>query len=91
MRTLRDAFARSYWSEWERIGCPTLVVRAKDGGIPRAVANRMVACLDQARLVELPGSEHDVHLARADQWRAALSTFLDSLADGNRIALPGSR
>jgi pimeloyl-ACP methyl ester carboxylesterase len=31
------------------------------------------------RLVELTDAAHDLHLDRPDQWRQALSSFLDSL------------
>ncbi len=34
VRTLREALERAYWPEWERIRCPTLVMRAGRGVIP---------------------------------------------------------
>jgi pimeloyl-ACP methyl ester carboxylesterase len=39
----------------------------------------MVDCLPNARLVDLPGAKHDLHLDRPAEWRAALSSFLDSV------------
>jgi pimeloyl-ACP methyl ester carboxylesterase len=79
VRTLREAVERPYWEEWERISCPVLVVRACDGSIPAADAQAMADRLPQARLVELTGAEHDLHLDRPAEWRRALSGFLDSL------------
>jgi pimeloyl-ACP methyl ester carboxylesterase len=79
VRTLREAVERPYWEEWERISCPVLVVRACDGSIPAADAQAMADRLPQARLVELTGAEHDLHLDRPAGWRRALSGFLDSL------------
>jgi pimeloyl-ACP methyl ester carboxylesterase len=78
VQTLREAVTRSYWDEWDRIRCPTLVVRAGAGTIPAADAEAMVARLPQARLVEIEGAAHDVHLDRPMEWREALTEFLRS-------------
>lgn len=78
VRTLQEALSRPYWREWERIRCPTLIVRAGDGLIPAADARAMADRLAHAQLVELPGASHDVHLDRPLEWRAALSWFLAS-------------
>lgn len=79
VRTLSEAISRSYWREWDRVRCPTLVVRAGNGIIPAADAQAMTDRLPQARLAELADAEHDLHLDRPAQWREALSEFLDSL------------
>ena len=80
VRTLEEAFRRSYWEEWERIACPTLVVRAGSGAITAAHARAMTDRLPRARLVEVAGAGHDLHLDRPAEWRRVLSEFLDSLA-----------
>jgi pimeloyl-ACP methyl ester carboxylesterase len=77
-RTLSEAVSRSYWDEWDRIRCPVLVVRAANGNVDAADAQAMSDRLPQARLVELPGAGHDLHLERPAEWRRALSEFLDS-------------
>jgi pimeloyl-ACP methyl ester carboxylesterase len=76
IRTLSQAAARSYWGEWERVSCPTLVVRAGNGIVTAADARAMVDRLPHARLVELPGAGHDLHLDRPAEWRSALTEFL---------------
>jgi pimeloyl-ACP methyl ester carboxylesterase len=75
-RTLLEAASRSYWAEWERISCPTLVVRAGNGIIPAADARAMVDRLPHARLVDIPAAGHDLHLDRPAEWRAALTELL---------------
>jgi pimeloyl-ACP methyl ester carboxylesterase len=77
MRMLREADARDYWSEWERITCPALVVRAGKGMISAAEATEMAERLAQARLAEVPGAGHDLHLERPAEWRAVVSRFLE--------------
>jgi pimeloyl-ACP methyl ester carboxylesterase/predicted nucleic acid-binding protein len=75
--TLREAVTTSVWSEWERVRCPTLVVRAGEGTLSSDHAREMVDRLPTATLVEVPGARHDVHLDRPHEWRAALTEFLD--------------
>jgi pimeloyl-ACP methyl ester carboxylesterase len=76
VRTLREAVADSLWAEWKRISCPVLVVRGSEGDMAAADAHAMVARLPAARLVEIAGAGHDVHLDRPAEWRAALEEFL---------------
>lgn len=78
-RTLRKATSRPYWTQWETIRCPTLVVRAGNGTIDSADAKAMALRLPHAQLVELAGAEHDLHLDRPAEWARAMSDFLDSL------------
>jgi pimeloyl-ACP methyl ester carboxylesterase len=75
-RTLRAAVGRSYWAEWERIECPTLVVRAEHGLVPADEAEAMAARRPDTRIVELSEAGHDLHLDSPAGWRAAVSDFL---------------
>jgi pimeloyl-ACP methyl ester carboxylesterase len=77
VRTLRAALAAPSWDEWERIACPALVVRAGNGLVAPETAARMAG---RARVVELDGAAHDLHLDRPETWRAALTGFLDDLS-----------
>jgi pimeloyl-ACP methyl ester carboxylesterase len=78
-RTLGDALARSYWTEWERISSPVLVVRAGNGDVPATTAQAMTQRLASSRLIEVPGAGHDLHLDRPEEWRAVLTGFLEAV------------
>jgi pimeloyl-ACP methyl ester carboxylesterase len=79
MRTLHEADSQSYWEQWERISCPALVTRGGQGSLSSADAKSMVERGRHVTLVEVADATHDLHLDRPDQWREALSAFLDSL------------
>jgi pimeloyl-ACP methyl ester carboxylesterase len=79
VQTLRAAIAEPSWEEWARISCPTLLVRAGNGIVDPRVAEEMMERLSGARLVEVPDAAHDLHLDRPDEWRRALTDFLDSI------------
>jgi pimeloyl-ACP methyl ester carboxylesterase len=82
VRTLREAVSRSLWEDWERISCPSLVVRAGDGSVAPGDAQAMAARGQHARLVELAGAKHDLHLDHPAEWREALTEFVESLGAG---------
>lgn len=79
VRTLREALQRSLWAQWEAIRCPTLLVRAGKGDITDPELNMMRARRARARVVEISNAKHDLHLECPDEWRQALSDFLDTL------------
>ena len=76
-RTLRATTGRAFWREWERVTRPTLVVLAEHGVIARGEADAM-ARKAGARVVEIPGAGHDLHLDAPAEWRAALTAFLEA-------------
>lgn len=81
VRTLREAvIGRSYWDDWDAIRCPTLIVCGEAGLIPPGETRAMLARQPRARLVEVHGAGHDVHLDRPDDWRSALSEFVAASA-----------
>lgn len=80
VETLLAASAQPNWADWQRIRCPTLVVRAGQGLLEAEVAGAMVAALPTAQLAELPEARHDLHLDRPGEWREILTRFLDSPA-----------
>lgn len=82
MRTLTEALSRSYWSEWDRIQCPVLVLRAGNGDVTRETADEMIERLATAHLIEVEDAGHDIHLDSPDRWRAMLTGFLDGLDRG---------
>lgn len=76
-RSLREAFVgREYWREWESIKCPTLIVLTL---VSAEEGKKMAARLPQAELVGLSHEEHDLHLHHPDEWRQALTAFLDKV------------
>ena len=76
VRTLREAVGRSYWGEWERIECPSLIVRASDGTLGADEAAQMVERRPGTKLVEIADAGHDVHLDRPAEWRGVVTAFL---------------
>lgn len=78
-RTLREAVGWSCWEDWDRVRCPTLIVRAGKGAVDPVVADEMVRRVPHARLVALDGAAHDLHLDHPREWREALSGFLASI------------
>jgi pimeloyl-ACP methyl ester carboxylesterase len=85
-RTLGEALSRSYWDEWRRIRCPTLIVRAQNGILGVADARAMADALPHARLAEVRDAGHDLHLERPGDWHGVVTGFLDSLG---RATPPG--
>jgi pimeloyl-ACP methyl ester carboxylesterase len=76
VRTMHEVCGRDYWEEWEQIRCPTLVVRAGRGMIPRGYLEAMSARMPSMQLREIEGAGHDLHLDRPGEWLAALDAFL---------------
>jgi pimeloyl-ACP methyl ester carboxylesterase len=79
VRTLREGTRCDYWQEWERIRCPTLVIRAGDGFFPIGLLRSMAARLPSGQFIDIPGARHDLHLDRPEQWRAVITGFLRNL------------
>jgi pimeloyl-ACP methyl ester carboxylesterase len=73
---LAETAERSFWDEWRRVACPTLVVRTGDGGIPEALVERMVAEAPHATSAVVADAGHDLHLHQPDRWREVIEAFL---------------
>jgi pimeloyl-ACP methyl ester carboxylesterase len=73
---LEELASRSYWDEWGRIACPTLVVRGANGGMGAEFAERMAGALPSARAVTIAAAGHDLHLEQPARWREAVEAFL---------------
>jgi len=66
----------SYWASLAGLRVPVLVVV---GALDRkfsAIGARMTKLLPDARLVEVAGAGHTVHLERPDAWLGAVTAFL---------------
>jgi pimeloyl-ACP methyl ester carboxylesterase len=75
---LAEVSATSSWDEWSAIRCPICVVRAAKGD-NSATYRRMIELQPGARLVEIEGAGHDLHLDQPERWRATLGRFLADL------------
>ena len=84
VEALRVALARPLWDEWERIVCPTLIVRGEAGDLDQATAVRMAAQLPEAGVATVGGAGHELHLERPDDWRRVLEPFLRDLSPPRR-------
>lgn len=73
---LAETAEHSYWDEWRRVFCPTLVVRAGDDGVPAELVARMVAEAPQATPAVVAGAGHDLHLHEPERWREVVEAFL---------------
>jgi pimeloyl-ACP methyl ester carboxylesterase len=79
VRWVEDASgsAEAHWSALRLLTCPTLVVRAGDSPFTKTSgAEDMRRNIPQARLVEIPGAGHDIHIDQFDALLAALWPFL---------------
>ncbi|MFC8900559.1 alpha/beta fold hydrolase [Streptomyces cinereoruber] len=64
--SLAENARRSFWDEWSRITCPTLVVLGRSGIIPPEEIGRMLELRPETVAMSVPGTGHDVHLERPD-------------------------
>jgi pimeloyl-ACP methyl ester carboxylesterase len=79
LRSMADIVTIDYWSEWDRIACPTLVVGGEDSFVPQEDLRAMASRIPQGRYVQIPQAGHDLHLDRPDLWRRAVEAFLDEV------------
>ncbi len=67
VEALGDNTHRSWWPEWGRIDCPTLVVLARSTIIGAEQLDRMRRDRPDSTLVSVPGTTHDLHLERPEE------------------------
>jgi pimeloyl-ACP methyl ester carboxylesterase len=79
LAALAQANGQDHWRAWAAIRAPTLVVRA-GAGVSRGETQEMLDLLPHARLEQIAGSGHDVHLDAPGAWREALEAFLPAPA-----------
>ena len=74
--SLAENARRSFWDEWAKIACPTLVVLGQSGIIPPQEIDDMFRLRPDTTAVSIPGTGHDVHLERTDALQRILQGFL---------------
>ncbi|MFE5560217.1 alpha/beta fold hydrolase [Streptomyces sp. NPDC056544] len=75
--SLAENTRRSFWDEWAKVSCPTLVVLGQTGIIPPQEADDMLQQRPATVAVSIPGTGHDLHLERPDVLQQLLSEFLN--------------
>ncbi len=76
VRSTEDQVTCDYWSEWERIACPTLIVGGENGFVPQDELQEMASRIPHGRYVQVPQAGHDLHLDRPDLWKQITEAFL---------------
>lgn len=69
---LAAVHAQARWQEWQSITCPVTLVRGSRGSMPQQELERMTAVRPEARIVEVAGAGHDVHLDCPEAVAAAI-------------------
>jgi pimeloyl-ACP methyl ester carboxylesterase len=67
---------RSWWDEWDRISCPTLLVLGERGYLPEQEVQRMSQTGPGPVVAVLPGAGHDVHLEEPAAFAGLVHEFL---------------
>lgn len=75
---VEELATHSYWQQWSRITCPTLVVRGGNGTIPEQEFREMKSRRPDTRLVTIPDAGHDVHLDQPGLLYEAIAGFLQT-------------
>lgn len=73
---------RSFWEEWDAVGCPTLVVLGQSGFLPPEEPVEMLDRNPVATAVSVPGAGHDLHLERPGVLHGLITGFLDGVGGG---------
>jgi len=76
LSALRGIIARQWWDDWNRITCPTLIVRGDRGDLPAGLADQMAAALPEAKVISIAGAGHNVHLDQAERVAQVVSRQL---------------
>lgn len=87
---IADVVATSYWVEWEKVECPTLLVDGETSSVSADLVRRMAQGNPACRSVPEPGAGHDLHLTAPTEWRRTLCGFLRD-HEVNACHAPGGR
>jgi pimeloyl-ACP methyl ester carboxylesterase len=71
---------RDYWSQWQAVHAPVLLIEAGDSVVPSGQMTRMAELAgDRARYLRVTGAGHLVHDDAPEDYRRAVEDFLGSL------------
>ena len=79
-----DLAARDYWTQWEAIRCPMLIIRGEHGRLSTEDAEKLAEHAAQAETATIPNAGHDVHLDAPGECSVALERFLARHVKGPR-------
>lgn len=77
--SLMENARRSFWHEWSRVSCPSLLVLGQSSFIPAREIDQMLQKRSGLVAMSIPGTGHDLHLQKPGALTAALSDFLATL------------
>lgn len=73
---------RDYWPHWGDVRAPTLLIEAGNGVTPTGQMSRMAQTGHRTTYLHVPGAGHLVHDDAPREYRAAVESFLTTLAHG---------
>ena len=79
VRSIQDQVTHDYWSEWQRIRCPTLIVGGEKSFLPQQQLQEMARQISHGRYVQTAQAGHDLHLDRPQLWQQIAEAFLSEL------------
>jgi pimeloyl-ACP methyl ester carboxylesterase len=76
VESMADVVSQDYWSEWDTITCPVLVVGGGKSSVEKEQLRAMASRVRDGECVVIPEAGHDLHLERPEDWRLAAQAFL---------------
>ncbi|SIR66691.1 Pimeloyl-ACP methyl ester carboxylesterase [Williamsia sterculiae] len=70
---------RDFWSQWQAVTAPTLLLHAEHGVTPAGQMRRMASLNDHAQYLRIDGAGHLAHDHTPDVYRGAVEAFLSGL------------
>lgn len=64
-----------YWTKWEQLQCPTLLVGGAESFIPQDTLAEMARRNPHTSNQQIPDAGHDLHLEQPAAWRKVAEAF----------------
>lgn len=79
IRSIDDQIIHDYWSEWEHITCPTLIVGGEKSFLSQNRLQEMANRIPHGHYVQIARAGHDLHLEQPDSWKRTIEAFLQEI------------